>query len=88
MPISVEEAAKFSSVPSATKLKRFLDSAPTDEVFTPREVERAAGLGLKSIYGAVQGFDFGPYRLKVSHRCVYYGNPRAIATLRKRIGAK
>lgn len=86
MPIKIKDAVK--ETPAAYKLRRFLDRAPTDQVFSPREVEKGAGLGNNSIYGTMRYHDFSSYRLRLRQRVVYWGHPKAIAKLKKSLEAK
>jgi len=86
MPISIKDAALFST-PASVKLKQFLDSAPSDQVFLTKEIERAAGLGLNTIYGASKRSDWTGYKLKVGMN-LYWGSRTAIARLRKQLETK
>ena len=71
--------------PSLEKVRAFLESLKDDELVTTPVLSERTGVGLTYVRDMVPLAPFKGCRHKVS-RSLYWGNPRAIAALRKEIG--
>lgn len=90
MPMSIAEAIAPKESACYSKMKEFLDNAPTDPskpcLFTNEELRAGAGIGsLDSVYRVARQFDFSAYRAGGGGRGmpVLWGNPKAIAAFNK-----
>jgi len=72
--------------PSAQKVKAFLDKAPADELFTTAELAQKARAGRVEDQTQIFTRSLPAYWERVSNR-VLWGNPKAIAELRKQVAA-
>lgn len=70
-----------TEAPTTITVRKTLDKAPPDELFTTQELLKRAGVGRSSL---VRGSGFDTYRLKVGPK-VYWGHPKAIAELKKQV---
>ena len=82
MPIRIADVLKPKLTPVVLALKKFLDSAPVDSVYATHELVVTVGIGSNSVLKAARMPEFSAYRYRFG-KVAYWGNPRAIAALRK-----
>lgn len=73
------------SSPNMEKVTSYLDKSPVDELFTMAMVEKALGLDDQTIRRAIADRK-ADYCHQIGRIC-YYGNPKAIAELRRQVNA-
>lgn len=67
--------------PSVVVIKKFLDAAATDEIFTSQSLKDTAKVSNFDVYVS----DLAEYTQKLG-RVRYWGHPKAIAELRRQVG--
>ena len=80
-----KEFSLWRTNPTHTKLKDFLDKAAVDELYTGRELARKTGVASSTVSDYAKGFVdvFGGDYTEKSGSVRYWGNPKAIAELRR-----
>lgn len=85
MPISLDDALKPVPSPITLAVKKFLDSRPADKLYTTIEVGKAVNCGVDSLTRACK--ELPEYCVvRAARHGRFWGNPRAIAALKKRLG--
>jgi hypothetical protein len=91
MAIQLKMEGKLFSMarpkPTVVALQKFLDAAPADEIFTPSLLAPAVKINFKTLTsGDLHGApELQPYTSRVGNYR-YWGNPKAIAELRRQVG--
>lgn len=88
MPIKVNEALHEHLLAKESKIQRFLDKKPKDEVFTSEEIVKATKLYANAIKAAAKSPRLERYTAEVTRIAThtpkrFWGNPEAIEALKK-----
>lgn len=70
--------------PIIGEIKKLLDKAPADELFTVQEVARKLGSGYHYVSDQSNREELAAYTLRVG-KVRYWGHPRAIVELKKQV---